>query len=148
MPELYRARWFWGALWLAAAVFVGFMVLSPTSDTPDGWLHRWCQWLADLGVPHGLTGFGGWEVVANVAMFAPLGFLGRAAIPELPFWWWLPVGLVMGLGVEAFQAAIHPARDASLRDVVANGLGTGLGAVIAEALAWVPIRTHARGTRR
>ncbi|GEK86248.1 hypothetical protein GCM10007198_03780 [Microbacterium aerolatum] len=85
------------------------------------------EWLAGS---LGLTGFGtGWiEFIANILMFAPLGFLltllfGRPWVGAL-------LALALSVLAELGQFVI-PSREPSLRDIFANALGAAIGAALA-----------------
>jgi hypothetical protein len=87
------------------------------------WLHRLS--LADLH---------GFDLVLNITGFIPFGFLvmlwqvqsGRVSMGHCVFISIL-CGLVVSLGIETAQVWL-PGRDSSLADLLANTLGTGVGA--------------------
>jgi hypothetical protein len=92
-----------------------------------GVVHRIARAVAQ--VP-GLGFFGsGWiEFIANVVMFTPLGFLltllfRRAAVGA-------SVGVAVSVCIELVQIVI-PDRHASVRDVISNGIGAAIGALVA-----------------
>jgi len=99
---------------------------------PDGWFLnrgfvRLYVFLLDRGVPQALTPEA-YAVVANVAVFVPLGWIGVALLR------WPPVRVVLALtafsaGVELVQALPAVARDPSLLDVGCNTLGAAIGVV-------------------
>jgi glycopeptide antibiotics resistance protein len=135
-----RRRWpLWGLL--AYVAVVGVIVLSPVSYS--GIVHAIGDW---MGEALGLNGFGtGWiEFVANILMFVPLGLL-LTLVFRHP-WWGVVLALVLSAGVEIAQTVI-PSRQASLRDVVANVLGAGVGAVLAWLLVLRRDRTRRRAVR-
>lgn len=81
------------------------------------------------------------EILVNVAAYAPFGFLlalsggrqralSRLALAVL-------IGTVLSLAMEALQMLL-PTRDASNVDVVTNGAGTTIGALLALALDRLP----------
>jgi hypothetical protein len=114
----------WLALYLLVvlAVLLSPIALGVIPNAVGDWLR------GDLGI----TFFGsGWiEFAANIAMFAPLGFLLTLAFRHP----WFGAGLALALSVGAELAQlIIPSREASLRDVIANTLGAAVGA----ALAWL-----------
>lgn len=74
------------------------------------------------------------EFTANIALFVPLGVLLALALPRRRVLV-LPIALVVTSAIEVGQAVFLAERTASVRDVVANTAGAGLGlllAVIAE----------------
>lgn len=128
-----RRSWAIGGL-VAYGVVVALVVLLPVgySGIVNGigdWVHD------DLGV----TFFGsGWiEFVANILMFAPLGFL-LTLLFRHP-WYGIVLALTLSAAVELVQIVI-PSRQPSLRDVLANVLGAALGA----AVAWLLVRRQRR----
>lgn len=117
-----------GLVAYAAAVVV--VLVAPVSYS--GIVHALGDALAST---FGLDWFGsGWiEFIANVVMFAPLGFLLTMLLRRR----WLGVLLAVSLSVVAEIAqAVIPSRQPSLRDILANALGAVLGAL----LAWVIAR--------
>jgi hypothetical protein len=86
--------------------------------------------------------FGGPDVVVNIALFLPLGIvLGRAG--RMPMFA-VGAGLVVSGLIESAQFFI-PGRDPTLRDILMNGIGCGLGALLAWRLAdWLAPGTRAR----
>ena len=69
------------------------------------------------------------ETSANVALFVPLGVLLALALPGHRGLV-LPLALLATLVIESGQAIFLAQRTPSLRDVVANVLGAGIGLVI------------------
>lgn len=80
------------------------------------------------------------EIIANVAMFVPLALLLTFALGARR--WWIAVALcvALSLGVELFQHSM-PGRVATVRDVLANGIGAALGALAALAAEAIARRT-------
>lgn len=76
-------------------------------------------------------GYGWIEFAANIAMFAPLGFILALLLPR----WGVVLAITVSVSAEAVQAFI-PLREPNLRDILANALGAGLGAL----LAWLITR--------
>ncbi|WP_158597340.1 VanZ family protein [Microbacterium telephonicum] len=78
----------------------------------------------------------GWvEFAANILLFLPLGLL-LTMLSGRP---WVGMLLAVGLSVSAeLIQTLLPNRVTSLRDIVANALGTLLGALI----AWLIVRRH------
>lgn len=107
---------------VAGLLLIAAMTLMPhpeetsrVSDTPVT-----CVVCGDLG---------GVDVLLNILLFVPLGIgLGLAG-----FSWRRIVALaaLVTLGVELLQMKVIAGRDASLGDVLANTLGSGLGALLA-----------------
>ncbi len=84
----------------------------------------------------------GWvEFAGNVVMFAPLGFLSTLLFRRP--WWGMMIALALSVLAEVTQLLL-PARTATLRDVVANGLGALIGAL----LAWLIVIRQSRRRRQ
>ena len=87
--------------------------------------------------------------VGNIALFLPVGFLGRHVLRERRRVSWktdlylIASGLVFSLAAECAQYFI-PGRYSSLRDVVMNGVGTAAGV----ALEAFVVRLSGTTTRR
>lgn len=131
-----RRSWAVGGL-IAYGVAVALIVLLPVGYS--GIVNGMGDWLRyDLGV----TFFGsGWiEFVANILMFAPLGFL-LTLLFRHP-WYGIVLALTLSAAVELVQIVI-PSRQPSLRDVLANVLGAAVGA----AIGWLVVRRQRRHQR-
>lgn len=79
----------------------------------------------------GFTGlaFGsGWiEFAANIALFIPLSFLFTLLFRNP--WFGVTLGTVVSVGVEIAHVII-PHRQPTLRDIVSNAIGAGIGAFL------------------
>jgi glycopeptide antibiotics resistance protein len=69
----------------------------------------------------------------NVLLFVPLGVL-LVVVVRCSWWWAACIGTLVSAVVEVVQSLWLP-RDGDLLDVVANGLGALLGAVVARLAA-------------
>lgn len=111
-----------------AVVLVGFWgspvdaAAGPTLDRVIAIAHR-------HGAPDSF-GYSTIESLSNVVFFVPLGLL--VVLLAGARWWWAgpAAGVVISVGIETGQALFLPARTASIDDVLANGLGAALGAVL------------------
>ncbi|WP_417374463.1 VanZ family protein [Glutamicibacter protophormiae] len=81
------------------------------------------------------------DAALNVALFVPLGFLMTFVLR--PGWLGILVSLALSVSAELAQTLL-PARTASLRDILTNAVGAGIGAVV----ALVVLRRHARRKTR
>jgi len=82
------------------------------------------------------------DLVANVALFVPLGFLLRLGWRDAR-WWVVPlVGTAASLCIETAQL-FEAARYSALADVATNGAGAGVGALLHDLA-----RRRLRGTER
>lgn len=132
-----RRRWVIGAL-AVYALAVCVVLVAPVSYS--GIVNAVGEWgAASLG----LDWFGsGWiEFVANILMFAPLGFLLTLLLRH--HWYGVAIAVALSVAAELVQAVI-PSRQPSARDILANTMGAALGAV----LAWFIVLRRDRRTRR
>lgn len=68
------------------------------------------------------------ELVGNVLLFAPFGFLLPLLVPAMRRWWRvLAAGAAVSLAIELSQLAWPGVRKASVNDVWTNALGALLG---------------------
>ena len=141
MTQALRSRrWaVWGLV--LYAVLVAIVVFTPVSYA--GVVHRLARAVA---LVPGLGFFGsGWiEFIANVALFTPLGFLltvlvWRASVGAA-------VGIAISVSIELIQMVI-PDRQASVRDVISNGIGAGIGAFVAWLVVLRRRQNRSSGTR-
>ena len=118
------------------AAVVALVLLTPVSY--GGAVNALGHWIRfDLGI----TAFGsGWiEFAANILMFVPLGLLLTLLFTHP--WRGVVLALVLSAGAELAQFVI-PSRQPSLRDVLANVAGAGIGA----AIAWLLVLRKRRST--
>ena len=68
------------------------------------------------------------ELLGNVLLFAPFGFLLPLLVPAMRRWWRvLAVGAAVSLCIELYQLVWPGVRKASVNDVLMNALGALLG---------------------
>ncbi len=88
------------------------------------------------------------ERALNVLMLVPLSLLGGLLLRRLTFSDWVVAGFALSATVEIVQRIVLPTRSGSARDIVANTLGSLIGALILTA-AWAlwtqRIQPHPRG---
>ena len=105
--------------------FVGWVTLNPAPPDParNELLLRLLEVLP--------ISYDALEFTANVGMFVPIG----ALVAALGRHWWiaLAVGIALTCGIEFVQLFL-PARFPDVRDILANSLGTLLGAVAVAAV--------------
>ncbi|WP_164515427.1 VanZ family protein [Microbacterium sp. 10M-3C3] len=83
------------------------------------------------------------EFSANIALFAPFGFLLAGLVRA---WGWvIAIGVASSAAIELIQGTLLPGRTASAWDVIANSLGMVAGVVI--ALIWRSSSEHASARR-
>ena len=86
------------------------------------------------------VGASGWlndsqlEFLANIALFMPFGLLVTALLRRGSWWAAVLMGFGFSLTAELTQLLVLPQRSGTVSDVVANTLGTMLGAAIAAAV--------------
>lgn len=140
-PSIPRART--GAvaarvLLVGYLLFVGFTVWLPAtvSSRVTGLVGIMAQWIADAGIAsYGRSAFV-LEILANVALFVPVGLLLMLAWPRLRLWQTVLIGALMSALIETVQGAM-PSRFPTLSDVIANTFGTLIGAVIVTLILYL-----------
>lgn len=119
------ARWTLAAyaLVLAAALLWPSPIDRPAAGLLRGLIvqaHRLgADWVSYRGI----------EWSANVLLFVPLGLLLVLVLPTRRWWLAPAIGLTVSSAAELTQALLLPARVPSLLDVLANTIGTLIGAV-------------------
>jgi len=129
----------------ASAVYLAGLASLTLGPQPEG-VGGVLQTLADgfAGVPAtAWMTYAVLEFTANVALFVPFGLLWILWCGPRQAWIGGVAGLAMSVLIEATQALALPDRYPDVRDLIANGVGALLGALILAAVA----RRHARGTR-
>ena len=132
----------WAArlLLLVYLVVLAVAVLSSDSVEQNLLLQRLHEWLGSHGVSLTMLTFGRLEVLANVAIVAPVGMLGVLASRTLRWQDWTAYAFVGALGVELVQGLLLPSREMSAVDVVANTAGAASGALVGQVVRWVTRR--------
>lgn len=86
------------------------------------------------------------EVLANVGMFVPVALLVTFVLGARRWWVTVAACTALSVAVELVQAFM-PGRVAAVLDVIANGLGALLGALLAVTIEALVRRRRARLTR-
>lgn len=124
-------------------LFIGFWP-SPVDEDVDV-LRSWpVQALVRLGLTP-LDGYGIVEFAANVALFAPFGWVGMTLVRRATWWGVTACGCLVSVSLEVGQQVLRPDRFATTSDVVANTVGAFVGSLLA---AWALRRGRAPGPRR
>ncbi|MCP3420935.1 VanZ family protein [Nocardioides pinisoli] len=126
-----RVRWTLRALLAAWGGALALVLLAPSSTGPDWAIFHLAEALRGLGLPEVLSRPGRVESMLNVVAFVPLSLLGSLLWPRPSWRDWTAVGFVTSFLVEAAQAVVLDARQATHADVVANTLGMLIGALLA-----------------
>ncbi|MDF2991505.1 MAG: hypothetical protein K0S37_2019 [Microbacterium sp.] len=131
---LFRARPVVVALtcYSAATAAIAFWP-TPVDRPAAGLLRRVLLRLHEAGVPPWFD-YSFVEVSANVVMFVPLGFLIAALLPRNAAWVAVVVGLLASMTIEIGQWLLLPQRIPAASDVVANTMGSAIGALVLLAL--------------
>ncbi|GAA1982609.1 hypothetical protein GCM10009777_15490 [Microbacterium pumilum] len=114
-------RWIWRTL---AAGYGLALILIAFWPTPVDRPARGLLWSISEAVPwltYDVIEFG-----ANVLLFVPLGILLALALRSRRGWV-MPIALAVTVLIESGQALFLAERTASIRDVIANSLGAGIG---------------------
>ncbi len=126
--------------WLLAfyALAVATVVFTPSPvDRPlRADLDRIIAELHERGVP-AFIGYGDIEFLSNVVMFVPIGFLLALLLPGRAWPVAVVAGPLLSALIEVTQLLVLPARYATLQDVLANGVGSLCGAILAVLLRMV-----------
>lgn len=120
------------AAYLVALALVAFWP-SPVDqgiDVVNSWPVRLLESTFGIARP---VGYDVVQLAANVVLFVPLGWLA-VALTRARWWQVTLIGFLLSSGIEVGQALVRPDRFATVSDVVANTLGTALGAVAASLL--------------
>lgn len=126
-------RWLATGLLVIYVVGLATIVFWPTSEAPAAAV-SWIQaWIEQQGGPAWAT-VPRVEFLANVALFVPLTFLGVLAVRRGGWLAWSLAGAVTSALVELGQAVALPDRAPTAKDVVANALGSLIGALVAIGL--------------
>ncbi|MFS0892916.1 VanZ family protein [Microbacterium sp. 179-I 3D3 NHS] len=123
-------------------LFVGFTVWLPAtvSAKVTGLVGIIAHWVADAGIASFQRSAFVLEILANVALFVPVGLLLLLAFPRLRVWQAVVVGGLMSLLIEGVQA-LMPTRIPAVSDLIANTSGTLIGAlIVAVILALAGVR--------
>jgi hypothetical protein len=118
-------------LLLAVALF------SPTSDVQSALVDDVVRVL-QMVLPDAWVTFTWVEVLMNVVIIAPLVFLCSMVWPRLSWQQWAAYGFLGAIAVELLQGLLLPDRSASFSDIVANGTGATIGAVVGSWLVPTP----------
>lgn len=112
-------------------LFVGFTVWLPAavSSKVTGLVGVMARWVAEAGIAPYQPSAVVLEILANVALFVPVGLLLPFAWPRLRLWQVTLAGGLLSVVIETVQG-LMPSRFPTLSDVIANTTGTFLGAVI------------------
>jgi VanZ family protein len=117
-------------------ILYGSFIPFRFSDDP-AFVHS--QWIRFFTPPfaHGVRQFSVLDVVSNVLLFIPFGFLWLGSVVEKTFsgLLWTAcfvaglLGLLFGLSIEVGQT-FSPGRTASILDALSNGLGSAVGGAL------------------
>ncbi|MBT2485013.1 MULTISPECIES: VanZ family protein [unclassified Microbacterium] len=112
-------------------LFVGFTVWLPAtiSAKVTGLVGILAKWIAARGIADYYSSAVVLEFLANVALFVPIGLLLALGWTRLRLWQVVVVGAAMTVVIEAVQGFM-PSRSPTISDLIANTLGTFLGAAI------------------
>ncbi|GAA1953936.1 VanZ family protein [Microbacterium deminutum] len=117
-------RW---VVWLLVGYTIMAAVLLLAPGGPGDIIAAIMEWLHD-GLGLSFIHQGWIEFAGNILLFVPLGFLLTLLFRRV--WVGLVVLSALSVSTELVQM-LMPARMASLRDILANLLGAGVGAAIA-----------------
>ena len=87
------------------------------------------------------------EVLANIAMLVPVALLLTFALGARRWWVAVAMCVAASVGVELVQS-VMPGRVSSVLDIVANGLGAVIGALVAVGIEAIVVRGRRASARR
>ncbi|WP_436699107.1 VanZ family protein [Nocardioides sp. BYT-33-1] len=133
---------------VAAVLLACYSVVVARLTLADPAAGRWAFDLADAAArraSHGRLDWSETEVIANVALFVPAGFLlavllGRPLLAAA-------LTVLASACIELAQQQFLPPRVPTLADVVHNGLGGLVGAILAAPLSRVGLSARPAGQR-
>lgn len=116
---------------------VAFITLTPAGhgDAVSDLSGRAFSIIGSLPLPAGFTSADA-EFALNVLMFAPLGVFAVLLFGPKGFWLAALAGLALSVGIEWVQEFL-PSRVSDPRDLLANGAGAIVGALL--ALPFAPL---------
>ena len=114
----------------AWVVLLAVVLLAPSTAGPDWLILTVADGLGRTGLAPALVSPRRIEFTLNVAAFVPLSLLGTMLWPRPTWRDWTAAGFAASFVVEVAQAIVLDARAATHSDVVANTLGTLVGALI------------------
>jgi len=125
-----RGTWYDTAGFVAWLLLTAFLTLTPAGSAPST-IRPFCILCGEMG---------GSDLVSNILLFAPAGlFLARRGVSVLAA---VGIGLAISTGIEIAQIFI-PGRFSTIRDIITNGLGAGVGALFYHVMAH-GVRTGSR----
>lgn len=131
-------RWCAAVLLGLYTIVIARLTLAPASSESGmfGLLNRTMSRLSDGRLDWSQT-----EVLANVALFVPAGFLLAILLGRV--WASVVLCVLASAAIEVVQQRYLPSRVGSLADVQHNGTGGAIGALLAWPVAYV-VRLSAR----
>lgn len=113
-------------------LFVGFTVWLPAtvSAKVTGLVGLLARWTAELGIASYERSAFVLEILANVALFVPVGLLLPFVWSRMRLWHVVLIGAGMSIVIETVQG-LMPSRFPTLSDVIANTTGALIGGLIA-----------------
>jgi glycopeptide antibiotics resistance protein len=116
-------------VFVAYLLFLGFTVWLPAevSTKVTGLVGVIARWVSNAGIAPYYPSAVVLEILANVALFVPVGLLLPLALPRLKLWQIVLIGGLMSGLIESVQS-LMPSRVPALSDLIANTLGTFIGA--------------------
>lgn len=115
---------------LAYITFLGMILFTPMSFDGTG-VYIMPAGLGQVNLHHIYYDLG---FVENIILTVPLGFLIKRAFSNISISSMVPVGLMTGAGIETMQYYLSHVflinRTSDISDVVANGMGIVIGAIL------------------
>ena len=114
-------------VYVAYLACLAYLVWTPSPSLPDTAILRVVDLAARLDVTVSAPQV---EFALNVAMLVPLSLVGGLLFRRLTVSDWTALGFGTSLVIEVVQRLALPTRTGSSRDIIANTLGSSLGAAL------------------
>ncbi|TFC93330.1 VanZ family protein [Cryobacterium sp. TMT3-29-2] len=127
-PRIRRSAPWLMLVYLIALAFIAFWPVPVDRDAHDSLLAV-LDWLQVHGAP-AWVGYRLVEFVANIALFVPVGLFVTIMTGARGWWLAVMVGFAASCTIELGQLIFNPDRFATVSDVIANTVGTAVGAAL------------------
>lgn len=122
-------------LWILLAEYLFVVVSSTVIFRSQITNARWelMPFWTYVAVLEHIKGVSVWDIVLNVALFMPLGFLLKLLHPRISFWKMLLIGMICSFCIEVLQN-IFSKGISQFDDIMHNTVGCALGWLLAKSI--------------
>jgi len=135
VTQVALRRLFTGLL-VAECLGIGWLVLNPSPATLRSVVTGLSSALMTIGFPDWLASTYLVEFGLNVLLFIPLAALCALLWPRIRLWMWTLGGFALSSALEWLQLELLSQRASTSRDIIANTVGTIVGAGVVCAARW------------